>query len=131
MLGVNRRAEVRRRVVLLGMLGLVGLFASVSGGAVSAVGLQPGALSNSDASVLSVSCAAAGDCVAGGYYVDGLSYRRQAFVVGETNGSWGKAIEVPGTAALNRGGEAGWTRSRVPRLANASPAAYYTDRGRE
>ena len=56
-------------------------------------------------SVNSISCAAAGECAAGGYYTD----RRgnvQAFVVSETNGSWGKAIEVPGTATLNSGGYA-------------------------
>ncbi len=32
--------------------------------------------------------------------------RRQAFVVGETNGTWGTAEEVAGTAALNRNGRA-------------------------
>ena len=51
----------------------------------------------------SVSCAAAGNCTAGGYYTDGSGHY-QAFVVDETNGSWGTAIEVPGTAALNTGG---------------------------
>ncbi len=59
-----------------------------------------------EADVHSISCAALGECAAGGYYTD----RRgdtQAFVVSETNGSWGKAIEVPGTAALNTRGWAG------------------------
>jgi len=53
------------------------------------------------ASVESVSCAAAGACVAGGYYTDD-THRQQAFVVSETNGRWRNAIEVPGTAARNR-----------------------------
>ena len=128
------------------------------------------------AEVDSVSCATAGNCAAGGDYIDGagaeafvvdetngswgnaievpgtatstrrrrrrelglvchgrqlrrrrLLHRRrrppQAFVVDETNGSWGNAIEVPGTAALNSGGDASCARSRVPRPATALPAA--------
>ena len=51
----------------------------------------------------SVSCGAAGDCAAGGYYKDGSGHS-QAFVVSETNGVWGHAVKVPGTAALNSGG---------------------------
>jgi hypothetical protein len=58
--------------------------------------------SGADAKVYSVSCAAAGQCAAGGYYKDG-SGGSQAFVVSEKRGHWGKAIEVPGTAALNTG----------------------------
>ena len=53
-----------------------------------------------------LSCAAPGDCAVGGQYVDGSS-RGQAWVDGETDGAWGNAIEVPGTAALNAGGGAG------------------------
>jgi hypothetical protein len=52
-----------------------------------------------------LSCSSAGDCALGGSYTDG-SRRTQAFVTGETNGTWGSAIEVPGTAALNQGGSA-------------------------
>jgi hypothetical protein len=53
--------------------------------------------------ITSMSCASAGDCTAGGYYVGtGI----QAFVVSEKNGTWGRAEEIPGTAALNRGGNA-------------------------
>jgi hypothetical protein len=57
------------------------------------------------ATLLSVSCASAGNCGAGGEYASGSGVY-QAFVVGESNGTWGKALEVPGTAALNRGGDA-------------------------
>jgi hypothetical protein len=65
------------------------------------------------ASVLSVSCAPAGNCAAGGQYARGSSQCEQgsrrpqnceAFVVSEKNGHWAKAIEVPGTAILNVGG---------------------------
>ena len=56
-----------------------------------------------DASVISVSCASAGNCSAGGQYVDS-SWSGQAFVVNQVNGTWRKAMEVPGTAILNQGG---------------------------
>jgi hypothetical protein len=52
--------------------------------------------------VTSVSCAAAGNCSAGGTYTVNFSYA-QAFVVSEVHGTWGRAEEVPGTAALNHG----------------------------
>jgi hypothetical protein len=57
------------------------------------------------ASVQSVSCALARYCAGGGTYRD-ASGNQQAFVVSDINGSWGTAIEVPGTAALNTGGSA-------------------------
>src|SRR5215469_7717817 len=55
--------------------------------------------------VNSVSCASAGNCSAGGAYIDGSGHE-QAFVVGERNGTWGRAIEVPGSGMLNAGGDA-------------------------
>jgi hypothetical protein len=57
------------------------------------------------AALTSVSCGSAGNCGAGGIYRDS-SGLRQAFVVSQVIGTWGKAIEVPGTAALNQGGNA-------------------------
>jgi hypothetical protein len=57
-----------------------------------------------DATVISVSCASAGNCAAGGSYH--LRHHHQGFVAVERNGRWGKAIEVPGLAALNTGGQA-------------------------
>jgi hypothetical protein len=60
----------------------------------------------------SVSCTAAGDCSAGGSYwpggtdAGGAVPALDAFVLTEQKGAWGKAIEVPGTAALNLGGSA-------------------------
>lgn len=67
------------------------------------------------AQVTSVSCASAGNCSAGGFYHNGSGYAR-AFVVGEVNGTWGTAIEVPGTAALDQGG---W--AQVTSVSCASP----------
>jgi hypothetical protein len=58
-----------------------------------------------NAEVTSVSCATSGNCSAGGYYIDG-SEHQQAFVVSETDGTWGTAIEVPGTAPVNSAGTA-------------------------
>ena len=57
------------------------------------------------AAVTSVSCATAGNCSAGGTYADGAGHG-QAFVVTQTNGTWGKAKQVPGTATLNASGYA-------------------------
>lgn len=54
------------------------------------------------AEVTSISCAAPGACVAGGRYQDGSGHY-QAFVVSESNGHWGSAVQVPGIAGLNNG----------------------------
>jgi len=75
-----------------------------------------------DAGVAAVSCAAAGSCTAGGSYADGLDHY-QVFVATETRGRWGKAIEVPGTAALNKGGDAGILFGSVSCAAAGSCAA--------
>jgi hypothetical protein len=55
-----------------------------------------------NAGVLSVSCSSPGNCAAGGFYTDGGRHQ-QGFVVGERNGRWGQAVEVPGLGALNKG----------------------------
>jgi len=57
------------------------------------------------AAVNSVSCSSPGNCSAGGYYSNG-STRDQAFVVNEVNGTWGNALEVPGSQSLNVSGNA-------------------------
>jgi hypothetical protein len=60
-----------------------------------------GQLNTGGAAVLeSVSCDAAGDCNAGGYYTDS-SGLQQAFVVREAGGLWGQAEEIPITTQLN------------------------------
>ena len=75
----------------------------------------------------SVSCATSGNCSAGGYYQTTVSGDQQAFVVTETNGTWGTAQEVPGAAALNRG-MAGVTDSVSCRAAGwCSAVGNYTD----
>jgi len=57
------------------------------------------------AGVESVSCASAGNCAAGGEYVD-RHINLQGFVAVERDGRWGTAIEVPGLGALNASGDA-------------------------
>ncbi len=58
-----------------------------------------------DAAVASVSCGKSGVCAAGGQYTDGRKHV-QGFVAVKRRGQWGKAIEVPGLGALNKGGNA-------------------------
>jgi uncharacterized protein CbrC (UPF0167 family) len=79
-----------------------------------------------EAQVYSVSCASAGDCSAGGQYTDG-SGRYQAFVAGETNGTWGRAEEVPGTAALNTHGDAQLSSVSCASAGNCSAVGSYLD----
>jgi hypothetical protein len=73
-----------------------------------------------------LSCASAGNCAAGGEYLDS-SGDYQAFVVSEKNGKWGKAVEVPGTEALNAG-DVAWTEALSCRSAgNCSAGGEYTN----
>jgi len=48
-----------------------------------------------------LSCGSARDCSAGGAYAT-RSLNQQAFIVSETHGGWGKAIEVPGVVELEQ-----------------------------
>jgi hypothetical protein len=73
----------------------------------------------------SVSCASAGDCSAGGYYLDAAAHR-QAFVVTEKRGHWGKAEQVPGTGPLNSGGNAEILSLSCTSAGNCSAGGYYT-----
>jgi hypothetical protein len=78
-----------------------------------------------NATVTSVSCASAGNCTAGGQYLDASGY--QAFVVSDVNGTWGTAVEVPGTAALNTGGNATVTSVSCASAGKCSAGGYYWD----
>ena len=81
------------------------------------------------AAVYSVSCAAAGKCSAGGYYHDGSGHQ-QAFVVNEANGTWGTAEQVPGTAALNQGGNSFTFSVSCSSAGNCSAGGFYFDSSR-
>jgi hypothetical protein len=85
------------------------------------------------AAVGSISCAGAGSCAAGGYYTvarapgdNGLD-ATQAFVVSEKNGVWRKAVEVPGTAKLNAGREAGVRSISCATAGYCAAGGSYTD----
>ena len=81
-----------------------------------------------DAEALAVSCAAAGECAAGGTYTGGgPNYHSQAFVVSETNGSWGTAVDVPGTSALNSGGIASVKSISCAGAGECVAGGFYTD----
>jgi hypothetical protein len=79
-----------------------------------------------NASVSQVSCGAAGNCAAGGYYTDRRQHR-QGFVAAERRGRWGTAIEVPGLAALNTGGDAAVSSVSCPSAGNCTAAGDYKD----
>ena len=78
-----------------------------------------------NAGVYSVSCASAGNCAAGGFYRD-ISDNYQVFVASEVNGTWKTAIEVPGTAALNAGGNAAVYSVSCPSAGNCAAGGEYS-----
>src|SRR5712692_1897014 len=104
-----------------------GARAAASGGVWSTAEEVPGtaALNKGGfAQITSVSCARAGDCSAGGFY-QVASFHVQAFVAGEVRGVWGKAQQVPGTAALNQGGQAQITSVSCARAGDCSARGFY------
>jgi hypothetical protein len=74
---------------------------------------------------LQVSCGAAGDCAAGGFY-NNSSNDAQAFVVNQTSGTWGTAEQVPGLAALNNGGNAAVTSLSCASAASCTAVGSYS-----
>ena len=87
----------------------------------------PGTVVNpgGDAMTVSVSCPSAGNCGAGGWYYD-KTFKQQAFVVSEANGTWGTAEEVPGTAALNKEGSAAIAAVSCATNNHCSAGGYYS-----
>ena len=79
-----------------------------------------------DAEIHSVSCASAGNCSAGGLYRDS-SGNLQAFGVSHADGTWGKAEEIPGTATLNKGGDAQVNSLSCAPAGTCSAGGIYTD----
>jgi hypothetical protein len=78
------------------------------------------------ASVNSVSCASAGNCAAAGDYY-GRS-RGQGFTAAERNSHWGTATEIPGLAALNKGGVADITSVSCAPAGTCAAGGSYRDR---
>ena len=83
-------------------------------------------LNKGDAQVNSVSCGSAGNCSAGGWYTDSRGYE-QLMVVNQVNGNWQNAIEVPGSAALNKGDYARITSVSCGSAGNCSAGGSYMD----
>jgi hypothetical protein len=81
------------------------------------------------AGISSVSCTSAGNCAAGGWYDSDSSHDYEAFVVDQTGGSWGTAQEVPGSAALNTGGNAGINSVSCPSAGNCAAGGWIADPG--
>ena len=79
-----------------------------------------------DAVLYEVSCGAAGSCSAGGFYTDGSGHG-QAFVVSQHNGTWNHAEKVPGTAALNAGGDAVTSSVSCASAGSCSAVGSYKD----
>jgi hypothetical protein len=71
-----------------------------------------------------VSCGSPGNCAAGGYYTDGGRHQ-QGFVASERNGRWGKAVEVPGLRALNKGRNADVVSVSCTSAGNCVAGGYY------
>src|SRR5690348_2853711 len=134
---MNSRALMIAAVAAVGVASLASGSAAARTGAVAAsLGSQvwgtaqevPGTAAlnrGGRAFITSVSCGAAGNCSAGGSYVDSSGF--QAFVVSQVNGTWHTAIEVPGTAALNQGGDAGIASVSCASAGNCSAGGIYAD----
>jgi hypothetical protein len=82
------------------------------------------ALNSGEPEISSVSCATAGNCVAGGFYVDSQSNER-LFVVRQVGGTWRGAFELPGLAALQTGQFAGVTSVSCPSAGDCSVGGFY------
>jgi hypothetical protein len=88
-------------------------------------------LTQSKAAVDSVWCVNAGDCAAGGSFVDKLGHA-QVYVVDERSGVWGRARPVPGIAALNKGGRSELTQLSCGSVGNCAAGGWYLNlQGRE
>jgi len=67
----------------------------------------------------------AGSCRAGGDYLHQFGYY-QAFVLTEVSGTTQTSLEVPGTAALNKGGDAEVSTVSCARPGRCSAGGHYT-----
>lgn len=73
-----------------------------------------------------VSCASPGNCSAGGYYDDGGAGQQSAFVVNQTDGTWGTADSVPGIATLKTGDQAQVSAISCISAGDCSAGGYYS-----
>ncbi len=69
----------------------------------------------------------AGNCSGRMLGTTGSDWDQQAFVASEVNGRWHAAIEIPGTAALNKGGNAQVSSVSCGSAGHCSAGGYYQD----
>ena len=79
------------------------------------------------AGLTEVSCSSPGNCSAAGTYTD-TSHNTRVFVVSEVRGTWGEAIQAPGTAALGSPGVGGVSCGSA---GNCAVVGYYGGQGFE
>jgi hypothetical protein len=75
-----------------------------------------------------ISCPSAGNCVAGGDLEGGASDKDDddhAFVVSQVNGTWNKAIEVPGLAQLDKADDSAVVSISCSSAGNCGVAGFY------
>ena len=83
-------------------------------------------LNHGAAAITRISCVSPGNCSAGGEYRD-TAGRTQVFAVNEVNGTWHKAIAIPGIVGLNPGGFAVVASVSCASAGNCSAGGTYTD----
>jgi hypothetical protein len=88
--------------------------------------------SGADGGSTTLSCSRPGDCAVAGYYGVGQAgnkvYNLEVFVDSQSNGKWGGAEEIPGTAALNKT-HYGWMgQVSCPAPGHCSAGGTYSDR---
>jgi hypothetical protein len=101
---------------------------SVSDGGEQLATFIPGIASlnaGGNAGATAVSCPAAGNCAAGGYYTDMIG-DQHAFIAEEKGGTWGNAIPVPGIIRLNVLGVANVQNISCPSAGNCAVSGFYT-----
>jgi hypothetical protein len=84
-------------------------------------------LNKGESQFTGLSCGSPGNCAAGGHY-ENAATDVQAFIVSEVHGTWQRAHEVPGFAALNQGQHDGNLNSvSCGAPGNCSAVGQYTD----
>jgi hypothetical protein len=83
-------------------------------------------LNHGGAALTGISCVSPGNCSAGGQYQD-TAGRTEVFAVNEVNGTWHKAMTIPGTVGLNPGGFAVVASVSCASAGNCSAGGIYTD----
>ena len=82
---------------------------------------------NPDAYVFSVSCASAGNCSAGGSYLDSSGHQ-QGLLLSETSGTWAAGVEASLPANAGKNPNVGFDSVSCASAGNCTAVGRYTDR---